>query len=530
MAKKPPEPFPIWDAPPPGEPPRHVRGNEGWAPALNPTQQKIFDSVAKYVLAYGEKGSGKSYGCLHALVRHCYENKNAFALIIALTVFTGKEGALYQLENSILPAWRDGNRYPEWINGVKHPKSGELMDEGIGLQYTNAQQDPVTKDTVIWIGNRHGGWSKVIMRSIPYAAAVEPRTKGPEPSLVYVEELANASGPEYFTLVAAQLGRRSGIEGPQQYYASCNPEGPSNWVYKTWWVDCVNEENGRRDPDFEVHHVPITENIDRLPPGYVQRLYQLFKDPIERRRLIDGEWVDRPSGDSIFKNYFAVDLHQVGNALKGIGWIPIKGFPIIIGYDPGPVNFSIHLMQFIPTKQRSIWIIFDELNFVGTYTPTFKVVPKLLKRMDYWNETVKTTFQFVHIADEAAFNQQRSDGSFDSAEIEKLGKGRIKLRSCPKGRESVPQRVQMTISMLLEEMLYISATCTKTLDMIRMLASKKAQPDKYEPNVGLIPVRSIYIHPFDSMTYPIFYFQLQPGKFPTPSDLVTPQVYTAGSG
>lgn len=529
MAKQPPNPAPEWDAPPPVTP-RVTHGGKGWSPALNPTQQKIFDETAKYVLAYGEKGSGKSFGCLHALVRHCYENKDALALIIGLTVFTAKEGAMYILENKILPAWRDGNRYPEWVNGERHPKAGELMDSGIGLEYTSPQQDPVTKDTVVWIGNQHGGWSKVILRSIPYAAAVEPRMKGPEPSFIYVEELANATGEEYFTLTSAQLGRRSGIQGPQQFYASCNPEGPSNWVYQTWWVKCVNEENGRRDPDFAVYHVPIVENIDRMPPGYVERLYQLFKDPIERRRLIDGEWVDRPSGDSIFKNYFEVSLHQIGDALKGIGWIPIKGFPIVIGYDPGPVNFSIHLMQFIPTKEKSIWVVFDEINFVGTYTPNFRVVPKLLKRMDYWNDVVGTTFQFVHIADEAAFNQQRSDGSFDSAEIERLGAGRIKLRPCPKGRESVPQRVQMVISMLLEEMLYVSATCPKTLDMIRMLASKKAEPGKYVANIGLIPIRSVYIHPFDSMTYPIFYFQLQPGKFPTPQDVIVPQVYRAGGG
>lgn len=519
---------PDWDAPPLVSP-KTTHGADGWAPALNPTQQKIFDETAKYVLAYGEKGSGKTVGCLHALVRHCYENKNAFALIIALSIRTGKEGALYDLENLVLPAWRDGNRYPEWVNGVKHPKAGQLMDSGIGLQFTNSQQDPDTKDRVIWIANRHGGWSKILLVSIPYAEAVEARIKGPAPSFVYVEELTNAKSDEYFTFPTAQLGRRRMIEGPQQFYASCNPEGQRHWVYQTWWVTCVEKATGLRDPDFVVYHVPISENVDRLPPGYLARLAQILKDPIIARRLIKGEWVDRPTGDSIFRPYFHIALHTRGDALKREGLLPVPGVPIIIGYDPGPVNFSIHFEQMIPTKEKTIWTVFDEMNFVGTYTPYQIVIPLLLKRMDYWNSTVKNPFSYMHIADEAAFNQVKSDGSFDATDIEKHGKGRISLRPCPKGKESVIQRVQMTVNMLVDVSLFISATCTKTLDMMGSLSSKKAKPGEYIPNAALTPVRSAHIHPFDSMTYPIFYFTLMPGRFYLPSTGIKPQVYQCGS-
>ena len=54
-----------------------------WAPSLSPTQQKIFDDPSNYILAYGERGSGKTF-CLggHKLVRHLYENFNALAIII----------------------------------------------------------------------------------------------------------------------------------------------------------------------------------------------------------------------------------------------------------------------------------------------------------------------------------------------------------------------------------------------------------------------------------------------------------------
>ena len=41
-----------------------------WFPDLNDTQEKIFNDPSKYVLGYGEKGSGKTIGFAHKLTRH----------------------------------------------------------------------------------------------------------------------------------------------------------------------------------------------------------------------------------------------------------------------------------------------------------------------------------------------------------------------------------------------------------------------------------------------------------------------------
>lgn len=80
--------------------------------------------------------------------------------------------------------------------------------------------------------NRYGGWSKLLLMSIMYSSQVEGRVKGPAPSGVYIDEITNCDGLEYYTYPAAQLGRRRNIAGPQQFCASCNPKGPSHWVYK----------------------------------------------------------------------------------------------------------------------------------------------------------------------------------------------------------------------------------------------------------------------------------------------------------
>ena len=41
---------------PPSKPP--APSKRDWYPDLNPTQRELFESPAKFLLAYGEKGSG----------------------------------------------------------------------------------------------------------------------------------------------------------------------------------------------------------------------------------------------------------------------------------------------------------------------------------------------------------------------------------------------------------------------------------------------------------------------------------------
>lgn len=517
---------------PPESKPEVKEVTEGWMPALNPTQLKIFNDTAKFVLAYGERGSGKTISCLHSCVRHAYDNENALVIIAALTVRVAEKGVLYELENFILPIWRDGNRHPEYLDGQPHPQAGELFDNGISLQFTPSRMDPSTKDSLLWIANRAGGWSCIMLISMPYAHVIEARIKGLSPSMVYVEELVEGKTDDYFRHPAAQLGRRRGMKGaPQQYYASCNPAGPSHWVYKTFIQDPIDEETGRRDPAFSVHHVPMSENIKHLPPGYADQLQKAYKNPIEKRRMIDGEWIDVPDGTGIFSNFFSMELHVKGDALRGIGVMPIKGLPVCCSWDTGPVNLCVTLSQRIVTKNKSFWLTIDCISFVGTYTPYHKAIPIILKRLDYWNAMAGAPLKYIHVSDESAFTTFRTDGSYDSAEIERLGNGRIKLRPCPKGKDTVRERITMLIGMLLEEELFISATADPVIQMFLNILSKKEKHGEYDANAGFKPVRSKHLHVLDSLSYGLFYFHLQPGKLSSVQmDKVSQIAYAAGRG
>jgi len=502
---------------------------EYWEPSHNPTQKRAYSSIARFVLVYGGKGSGKTRVGLDALIRHCYDEEDALALIIAPSIRTGKEGVFDDLEN-VLDLWKNGNK----------DKDGVRIDDGMGIEYTVPLQDPQTKDRIIKITNRYGGESKVLLVSIPHVSMVQKRMKALSPSFVYVDEITELEGHEYFTYVVFQLGRRRNINGPQQYYASCNPEGPSNWVYHIFFEKCVNE-SGNRNPDFEAYRIPIQENYHNLPTNYYEKQIEPnLKDETDRARLLEGRWVDRPSGDAIFLNYFKPNLHIRPNFgteehRRGMGLEPHAGIPIFVGYDPGPNNYCVTFLQMIPTKDgKIVWIVFDELIMVGEHRPDFYVAAEVLKKMDFWNERKKGACQFIHIADQSAFSHLRHDGNYDATRMKTLTKGRISMRpfspSDKDSKGSVAARISMIRNMLANESLFISATCPRTIESIRLLASEKQKNDKYDDMAGLKPKRSPYLHPFDSLSYPIFYTQLMPSAFVPQVASKTTGVFRAGGG
>lgn len=463
-----------------------------WSPSLSPTQQKIFDDSSKYILAYGERGSGKTFSLGgHKLVRHCYENFNALALIIVGVRSQATLGGVWhKLQVEILPEWVDG----------------------IGLNHTDEKQD-TQKNLYIDIENRFGGHSRVVLISVPYGAFIKDRIKGFEPSLVFVDELTNLDTPDYFNAVVQQLGRRQGIHGPQQYLAACNPDGPGHWVYKRFFEEPYDKD-GNWNNDYSTYHVPIKENIDNLPLGYYDRILEAVKsDPVEEARMVRGEWMDRPAGDAIFGPYFNNTLHIKGDAKNGI--LPSVKYPIICGWDPGSVNNAIIFMQALPGADKTIWIVFDEMVVINKKLPYTSLIPLVMRKMSYWNRRMNHKFKFTHISDNSAFNQYRAKtGSYDVRDIEEISKTKcdtfkldpIRMRAAPKFSGSVEARVRLMIAKLSSEEFLISSQCTSSIKMFRNLVSEK--PGKnYDPNVAFKPRRSVYVHAFDAMSYPVIYFE-----------------------
>ena len=474
-----------------------IREAEPWSPSLGGTQEEIFHSNAKYILCYGERGTGKTYvSGGHKLVRHCYENFNALALIIVgIRSQATMGGVWHKLLTEICPLWQDG----------------------LDIDITDERQD-TQKNLYIDVENRYGGYSRIVLISVPYGAFIKDRIKGFEPSYVFVDELTNLDTPDYFTAVVQQLGRRPGITSPQQYVAACNPDGPSHWVYKRFFEQPLSE-SGKWNPDYAKFHVPIRENVENLPKGYYDRVMEaVANDPIEEARMLRGEWVDRPVGDAIFKPYFVDGIHTAGDKKNKI--LPNPDFPVICGWDPGSVNNAIIFEQLLPASDKVLWTVFDEVIHINEHIPYTQLVVEIMRKMRYWNRRIDAELQYFHVSDNSAFNQYRAaTGSYDVRDIENISLEKceqfelapIRMRAAPKFSGSVESRVRLTIAKLQREELVVSTHCTGILKMFYNLVSEK-EGKTYDPSRPFKPKRSIYVHGFDAMSYPFLYYDAGPGR------------------
>jgi len=488
---------------PPPPPPEHSK-DEVWHPDLNPTEKKAFDCDARFLLLWGEKGSGKTWLATTKLMKHCYENNNGLALILVRTQNMAKKGGAWdKLLTEIIPMWK----------------------EGLGIDVSDVKTDQQHYQYV-WVENRFGGWSMIAVMSSPHAHQLRERVRGMEPSMVFVDELTSCPSPEYFRSVAAQLGRRPGCTGVQQYVAATNPEGPTHWVYQEWFVQPFDEETGVWDPDYTEIYFPKEENIIRMQPGYFEGLAKIYKhDAIESARMEHGEWVDRPAGDALFGDIYNPIVHvrpldERQQPHRDEWLMPHKDYPFIIGLDPGSVYNAFSFQQYLPMDGKMKWLIFDEIVTLRKRISYPVFIPIVMKRIRWWRDQIGAEPPQVWISDSSAFNQYRAaQGSFDILEIQKIYEVSrlkfrlepIKIKDCPKFNGSRVARTQLGQRILSEDAIVVSSRCGYHHRMFLNIAGTTPKPgETLDPAKLLTPMRSDHSHTWDACSYPWLMASLNP--------------------
>lgn len=480
--------------------------NKKWRPRLNTIQNSVFECEVRNILVHGEKGTGKSVACCHRVIRHCYENRNALAFILTTVKSMSDDGgAWHKLVTEILPEW----------------------EKGLGLHWKRANDKQ--HNEIVWVQNQHGEWSQIKGISAPHPDQLRERFPGREPSCVFVDELTLCATDEYFKAPSAQLGRRPFVEGVQQFIAACNPSGPSHWVHNKFFVEPFDEEKGEWDENFINIYIPLSDNETNLPPGYIDHLKATYKhDPIEAARLIGGEWIDRPSGESLFREIYNPAIHvrpvdEDGHPSLKQRLQPVKGHAMIIGLDPGSMNNAFTFLQWLPVDGHMKWVAFDELVTIRKRISYEDFIPMVARRVKFWRENIGATAKElpqVWISDNSAFNQFRAaQGSFDVLEIEKIyeacrekyGLESIKIRPAPKFNDSVMIRVQTLQKYLSMDEFIVSAGCPRIQAMLMQLEAQKQKPGtSFDPKLSLTPKRSEHLHVFDALTYPMILASISP--------------------
>ena len=437
-------------------------------------------------------------------------------IVVGIRSQATQGGAWDKLQLQVAPEWR----------------------EGMGLEVTDERRDE-QQYRYVHVKNMHGGWSKITLVSFPWDNQVAGRIRGFEPSMVFVDELTTIGGPVFYDAISQQLGRRPGIVGPQQYIAATNPDGPRHWVYKRFiegpYREAINEDGqvispeGEWDERYSFYRLSIQENKHNLPRGYYQQIIEATKDdPIEYRRMVLGEWLDRPDGEALFAGVFDPEAHVITGRKRGNQRMqqvcPMPQFPVVVGYDLGQTSNAITFAQPILSKHSGVvWLVFDEIVVTNKKLPYDVLVRALLKKMQGWERICNQHLKWYHVSDDSAFNQFRpGEGSYDHLQVTKESEkyyqefeleGPIHMVPAPKFNGSREARVRITMQAMREGRFRISQKCDTHINMLMSLKSEKSARDKYDPAAAMKPKRSVHLHPFDSMSYIFLEAELGRGKF-----------------
>lgn len=483
----------------PSSSPRETSDAAGWVPKLGPIGLDILRDPTQNILLHGERGSLKSGIALHKFVLMMYENYNNLGVMYTLFRSAATEGGIWEkLLTYTLPEWFDG----------------------IGLQHTEPKMDD-QKNRHLFVGNKYGGWSRIVLKSAPPGTKLSGRMKGQEPGGALFDEISEADEDDYFHKLSQQL-RRPHVPNPQ-FILTCNPPelGDLHWLYPLFFTTPLSDPEAAKN--FKQVHVPIEENVfwdAEQRRKYQQKLISEASskgDPTILDRLVRGLWVARPIGDALFGNFYHPNRHKIGDLKSGIGLRPLPGFPVIIAYDIGPAFTCATFLQGIPTKDgKVVWIVFDEVDHFAERILYKKVAWEIIDRMRFWRQAMSHNFQFIHITDTSAKDQWRAggEGSFDAWEFEKEFNAEaakagvassdsvpeVKLIGCPKGNGSREARVQTVRGMLFGGELFVSALCENTASMFMLLPEDKNNP-------GTPLRRSKWSHKFDSLSYGLYFFK-----------------------
>jgi phage terminase large subunit len=485
-----------------------------WEPTMGPSQRKFFYDGRKYVLAHAERGSGKTVVAIHKMIRHCYLNNDALAMIVTITKATATGGG----------CWDDLTNESLFVEGPLAGTAAGMLAmwrDGIDLEYSEPYEDGA-HNKYIDIRNIHGGISRIMLKSMPVGAQIQSRIKGQHPSFFLFEELTATQDPHYFTKVIQQLGRRRTVKASeQQYVATCNPanEGERHWVWKQFLEDIGDPEH---DSKYGVHHIPMSEN-DWMPDkeGYLDTILQECKyDPSAADRLIKGDWVERLIGEGLFEGFWLPEIHiRPKNAKKGHGLVPFENEMLTFGFDAGTVNNCQVIMQHSFIEGMWRWRILDEIVNIGKRLTDPQLVHKTMERMNFWNDLMDHSFPYEHIADNQVLTHFNPSGSYIYREWAKISHQMIRdndryhdlpvirMKSPPKGSGSIEERVKGTINKLSMEQLLVSPTCTFTIEMFNMIRRAR---DKHGNDELFKPLKTAkgHIHMFDAISYVIYYYDL----------------------
>ena len=309
----------------------------------NPTQKLFIESRAEADLFDCRKGEGKSAALVWSCFFHTKHNPGARWLFIRDTWEnlrrTTLNEFLFWFPDGIYGTWKKGDKTFVW-DTARTGMSGEVVFMGV-----ESEEDA----------------SKIA--SMPLAAFAIDEPSG---------AAGESSGVSEFVFETAfnQL-RQPGMNWYAAKLAQNNPD-ESHWTYRKFWDPGTPPMPGvqllpLQQPGYATWQTKEPENLAHLPPGYYDRMKEVWKDrPDLLRRFVEGKHGFQQVGIPITPEWN--DALHLAQGLR-----PVPGAPLHLLYDGG-LNPTCIITQVTPMGD---WLILED--FVGQGIGMLELITDVLK-------------------------------------------------------------------------------------------------------------------------------------------------------
>ena len=220
---------------------------------------------------------------------------NALCLVIVgIKAQATQGGVWHKLQTEILPEWK----------------------EGLGIDYTDEKMD-LQKAPYIDVQNRYGGWSRISLMSAPFGNILIDRIKGFEPSYVFMWTSLRISIHQVTSkLLCSSWAEDRELKESSSTQQLATPQDPAIGCIKGF-SRCLTMKTGNYNHDYHVVHVKISENEKNLPDGYYNRVMEaVSNDPIEAKRMLEGQWIDSPAGRRFIRSVLFIKTFMLWEMRK----------------------------------------------------------------------------------------------------------------------------------------------------------------------------------------------------------------------
>ena len=467
------------------------------------------NGLRKYIMVCGPRWTGKTIGCLNAVVDHAWNTARAAVSVLCTTITAGADQGVWTLlTESILPQWIEGDFGLEWATNAH------------GKDIGSPRQHGVTKKFYCIIKNKHGGTSRIQLDSLKDEREVEKDFKNRYLTAIYWSEVSNFVDPNtYFTLIQALRG----VGVPQDEFlllGDTNPaaNGTDSWIYKEWYEfrladpSTLTDDERPRQKYLKLLTWAPDDNPHLSEEFKAQKRAEFAADPDLFARYWLGQWKKATTG-ALFIGQFKRSIHVIEDIADEETHEVYIGAPepetdeIDLGWDIGESN---HAVEFAVPMLREdgllVFRYFDEVVFIGGVISVGDVVAVVPAKMRKWESFLGRMVRWTHWSDRSSLDQRQSiSNRLPAEEVFNESDSEISLIGVDNTRGSLRPSVRHYRRMLFQQRLeFCEANCPKLIEMNTALMAKPF-PRGVELPPGWLPdtvaERSPHKHPFDAARY-----------------------------